>query len=48
MLYICFWNGCFNVGGTKEDPILYVTKLELAYISVQDRIVYPCEDRFFN
>ena len=48
MLYIPFWNGYFNVGATKEDPILYVTKLELTYISVQGGTVYPYEDRFFN
>ena len=40
MLWIPFWNGCFNVGGTKEDHIPYVTKLELTYISVQGGIVY--------
>ena len=38
------WNGYFNVGGNKEDPIPYVTKLELTCISVQGGIVYPYED----
>ena len=32
------------VGGTKEDPIPYVTKLELTYISVKGGTVYPYED----
>ena len=50
MLCIPFWNGYINVGGTKEDPIPYVTKLELAYISIQGGIVYPywLIDWFFN
>ena len=48
MLHIPFWNGYLNVGGTKEDPIPCVTKLEPTYICVQGGIVYPYEDRFFN
>ena len=28
MLCIPFWNGYFNVEGTKEDSFPYVTKLE--------------------
>ena len=48
MLHIPFWNGYFNVGGTKEDPIPYVTKLELTYISVEGGIVYPYEVWFFK
>ena len=39
MLCTPFWNGYFNVGGTKE---------ELTYISVQGGIVYTYEDWFFN
>ena len=43
MLYITFWNGYFNIRGTKEDPIPYITNLELTYISVQGGTVYPYE-----
>ena len=30
MLYIPLWNGYFKIRGAKEDPIPYMTKLELA------------------
>ena len=44
MLLIPFWNGYFYAVDTKEDPIPYVTNLELTYTSVQGGIVYPYED----
>ena len=48
MLCIPCWNGYFNVGGTKEDPIPNMIELELPYIPVKCGIIYPYVDRFFN
>ena len=49
MLHISFWNGYFNVRGTKEDPIPNMIKLELTYIFTdQDGIAYPYVDWLFN
>ena len=48
MLCIPCWNGYFNVGGTKEDPIPNMIKLELTYIPVKCGIIYPYVDGFFN
>ena len=42
------WNGYFNVGGTKEDAIPNIMKLELTYIPVKCGIIYPYVDGFFN
>ena len=41
MLHIHCWNGYFNVGGTKGDPIPNIVKLELPYIPIKCRIIYP-------
>ena len=40
-MHIPLGKGCFKVRGTKEDPIPCVTKIKLAYISVQSWIVQP-------
>ena len=40
MLCIPCWNGYFNGGGTKEDPIPNVIKLELTYIPIKCGIIY--------
>ena len=34
MLHIPLWNGYFKIRDTKKDPIPYMTKLELTYISI--------------
>ena len=39
MLCIPLWNGYFKIGGTKDDPIPYVIKLELTYIPVKHGII---------
>ena len=31
MLHFHLWNGYYKIGGTKEDPIQYMTKLELIF-----------------
>ena len=48
MLHIPCWNGYFNVGGTEEDTIPNMIKLEPTCIPVECRIIYPYVDRFFN
>ena len=48
MLQIPLWNGYFKVKCTKEDPILYMTKLELAYIPVKCWVIDPDVNRLFN
>ena len=48
MLHIPLWNGYLNTRVTKQDPIPYVTLLELTYISVQGGIIYPYIDWFFD
>ena len=48
MLCIPCWNGYFNVGDTKEDPIPNMIKLKLTYIPVKYGIIYPYVDGFFN
>ena len=48
MLHIHCWNGYFNDGGTKEDSILNVIKLENTYIPIKVRIIYPYVDGFFD
>ena len=44
MLHIPCWNGYFNVGGTKQDPIPNTIKMELNYIPVQCGVIYTYVD----
>ena len=48
MLHNPLWNGYLNAQGTKQDPILNMTLLELNYISIQGGIIYPYEDWFLS
>ena len=48
MLHVPCCNGYFNVGGTKEDPIPNMIKLEITNIPIECGIVYPYVDGFFN
>ena len=43
MLHIPLWNGYFNTRGNKQDPIQYMTQLELTYIPVLGGIIFPYE-----
>ena len=36
------------VRDTKEDPIPYMTKIKLTYVTVKSWIIYPYEDLIFN
>ena len=36
-----FMEWIFKIGGTKEDPIPYVIKMELTYFAVKSEIIDP-------
>ena len=48
ILHIPLWKGCFKFRGTKEDPISYMTELELTYIPINCGIIDPYVNRFLD